>query len=280
MRKDEFAVSQWSESLVNDCAALQRSIASRLWECLAPGGLMIYSTCTFNTTENEDNVGWLIDNFGAEPIEIESLTTAEGIGGPLAPYSFPAYRFMPGRTEGEGLFMALLRKPETDSPRRSLRPQRQKPAPATINFLNGSWTYRTVENAVYALPQSHDALLDAVASGMHVISPGIDTGEIKGKDFIPHQGLAMAVNLRRDAFPSADITLSESLAYLRRENISLSDAPKGVVLLNYGDRPLGFVKNLGNRSNNLYPAEWRIRSCVPPGFVPDSVFLLPEGGDS
>ena len=70
MRKDDEAVAQWSPALVEQCAARQRSILDDVWPALRPGGLMIYSTCTFNLAENEQMVNYLIEHFGAEPVAV------------------------------------------------------------------------------------------------------------------------------------------------------------------------------------------------------------------
>ena len=71
--------------------------------------------------------------------------------------------------------------------------------------------------------------------------------------------LAMSMALRKDVFTLVELDLEQSLAYLHREALSLSSQPLGYLLLTYKNVPLGFVKNIGNRANNLYPAEWRIR---------------------
>ena len=74
-----------------------------------------------------------------------------------------------------------------------------------------------------------------------------------------------------DVFPREEISYEQAIAYLRKEAIVLPDtAPRGYVLLTYKDVPLGFVKNIGNRANNLYPQEWRIRS----GYLPDEILML------
>lgn len=95
---------------------------------------------------------------------------------------------------------------------------------------------------------------------------GVEMGELKGKDFIPSHALALSVELNRDAFPCFPATYEQAIAYLRKEALVLPGAPKGFLLLTYEDEPIGFVKNVGNRANNLYPGEWRIRS----GYLPES----------
>ena len=82
---------------------MQREIVADAWECLKPGGLLIYSTCTFNTKENEENVRWIMDTYEAEVLEIPTQPEW-GITGSLLPdFDAPVYRFIPGITNSEGL---------------------------------------------------------------------------------------------------------------------------------------------------------------------------------
>ena len=117
MRKEEEAVRQWSPAFVADCAALQRSIIQDIWPALRPGGTLIYSTCTFNPEENEENVEWIARELGADvvPIPIESTW---GIRGDLRKQgkqisqlnTLSCCHFLPGQVRGEGFFCAVLRK--------------------------------------------------------------------------------------------------------------------------------------------------------------------------
>lgn len=261
MRKDPKAVAQWSEGLIESCAARQREITDSLWRTLRPGGIMIYSTCTFNLPENEDIVARLIEDYGACALEIPEL---EGCSITKAQpgYDFPAYHFLPGLIRGEGLFMAILRKPGDSQPARP-KAAKFKPVKGFEAPLHGSWLCTADGNSVRAIPTAHADLTAAVSSAMHTVASGIELGEIKGRDFIPSQPLAMATALRRGVYAEAEVDRTTALQYLRREAISLDGAvPRGIVLLTYHNRPLGFVKNLGNRANNLYPAQWRILSQI------------------
>ena len=104
-----------------------------------------------------------------------------------------------------------------------------------------------------------------------VIHAGITLGEMKGKDLIPHHSLAMSTALANDAFPKAEVTYEQAIAYLRKESLVLdTGVPRGYVLLTYQNIPLGFMKNIGNRANNLYPQEWRIRS----GYLPEEIVTV------
>ena len=109
-RKDPATISEWSQQNVEKCWRLQREIVADAWECLKPGGILIYSTCTFNTKENEENVRWIIDSYDAEILSVP-IENEWGITGSLLEgFDAPVYRFIPGITQSEGLFMAVLRK--------------------------------------------------------------------------------------------------------------------------------------------------------------------------
>ena len=124
-RKNPDARNEWSIAQVKFCASRQRRIIRDVWEALKPGGYLIYSTCTFNTVENEDNVEALADELGAEIIPISMMPewNIKGASGYEIIYpewnrkeeknhEMPVYRFFPHRIRGEGFFLALLRKAE------------------------------------------------------------------------------------------------------------------------------------------------------------------------
>lgn len=264
MRKDEQAINQWSPELIAQCAARQRNIVDAVWRTLRHGGVMIYSTCTFNTDENECIVSYMIDNYGAEPVEIPELVHKDGICGACAPYNFPAYRFLPGSVRGEGLFLCMLRKPG-DGIHARVKPIKKKNTADMTAPLNGDWTCIADKENIRAIPTEHLDLNNAVCAAMNVVGSGIELGEMKGRDFIPSQSLALSIDLKREVYPEVEVDLLTALHYLRRETIILPEGtPRGIVLLTYNSIPLGFCKNLGNRANNLYPSQWRILKNVQP----------------
>lgn len=263
MRKDPEAVAQWSPALVGQCADRQREIVANLWPALRPGGYLIYSTCTFNLEENESMLHHLVSQYNAEPVSIP-VPEQWGIH-PSFDSKVAAYRFFPHLVRGEGLFIAVLRKPmeEPVASRRasSKRRQSSKTAPlpeaahSVMQWLAPQYqpTLEYEGDTIYATPsgyQQGDSL-----------RPRIPVAIIKGHSAIPTQELAMSMILRRGALAEAEVDRDTALNYLRHEAIQLpTEAPRGLVLLTYQSQPLGFVKNLGNRANNLYPAQWRIRT--------------------
>lgn len=268
MRKDDEAVAQWSPGLIRECAERQWEIVGNLWPALRPGGVLIYSTCTFNRTENEEIVSRMIEEFGAESVEIP-VSPEWGIS-PGIDTDAHCYRFIPGRVKGEGLFVAAVRKPGEEKPekpsRGSDRKNRNKKGPADEAAAWLSASGREVlelyaeDDRISAFPKQHADFLKKVKKEIDVIHEGVLVATVKGRDLIPSQSLALSPYIS-DTFPRHEIGRDEAIAYLSGDAVTLPDNfSKGFVLLTYLGRPLGFVKNIGRRSNNLYPAQWRIKS--------------------
>ena len=215
LRKDPNAIGEWSLQNVEKCWRLQREIVADAWECLNPGGILIYSTCTYNIKENEENVRWMLEAYDAEPITIPT-DPSWGITGSLLPgFDVPVYRFIPGFTRGEGLFMAVLQRRGTVP---CVSKERQR--------LNRTGTVSSV------LP-----------SALKRLTSDLPEGE----------------------YPQVDLPYQEALKYLRGEALILpTDTPKGMITVTYKGFPIGPVKNIGNRANNLYPKPWRIKTTHLP----------------
>lgn len=235
-RKDPQAIAEWSEQNVENCWKLQRSIIADIWDNLKPGGLLIYSTCTFNAHENEENIAWILSQYDAKLLEVPTENTwnitGSLINNPLGgDQPFPVYRFIPGFTQGEGLFMAIIKKGGTST---NLEPNAEK-------------------------------LVAEANKELKIMVHGVKQGIIKGKKIIPDHSLALAINGDRSSYPNVEIDYETAIKYLRHEAIMLSAvAPKGIVTLTYRGHAIGFANNLGNRANNLYPQEWRIKSSHIP----------------
>jgi len=194
-RKDRKAIHEWSVEHVKLCAERQRRIVADCWNGLKTNGLLIYSTCTYNREENEENIEWIVKELGADILETK--------------------RFWPHRSQGEGFFIAALRKTSDNES-------------AVVKTANKFRLWETASNTIRPGQPQHDWAMS--------IHPTVD-------------------------FPSWEVDKSTALNYLRREALTNcpSNLPKGYLLVTYKNHPLGFVKNIGNRANNLYPQEWRIR---------------------
>lgn len=277
-RKDPEAVAQWSPALVKECATRQQEIIDNLWETLKPGGFLIYSTCTFNRDENEEMVQYICDNLDATTVDMQfpdEWNIAPGIGTTLH-----CYRFMPHKVRGEGLFVAVIRKnpgQETVT-RKKTKDSTAAKVPQQFASTARQWimdadNYNLVlsDDSVIAIPKLLCREFDALSSCLDIIGKGITVATIKGKDLIPSQSLLLSTAFNRDAFPCHEIDYPTAIAYLRREAITLTGAPRGYVVITYNGHPLGFVKNLGNRANNLYPQEWRVLSSHIPDTPPSVI---------
>ena len=242
-RKDHDSIGEWSLQNVMKCAALQRSIIEDIWPCLNEGGVMVYSTCTFNLHEDEENVKWICETLGAELIPIEVREEWNITGSLLKGWDKPVYRFIPGTTKGEGLFMAVLKK--TPQPPKGVFVDSNNPSKASLQQKKVS----------KKLP------LGGMGGLLRILSDGHPVGTQKGKNIIPAHAEALLINLPKDKYPFAELSKEDALKYLHHEAIVLdADVPKGFVVVTYQGHPLGFVKNIGNRANNLYPQEWKIRN--------------------
>ena len=263
-RKDSYAVEQWSVSNVEQCAKRQREIVADIWESLRPGGLLVYSTCTFNREENEDCVEWIANELGAEVLKLE-ISDKWNITGSLTTEGLPVYRFIPGYTAGEGLFLAVLRKDgsstvtQPKAPRMQLAPAKLKSEVAKWIAAPGDFDFVMQGDTVIAMPKEHTAAMLALQQKLKVLHMALPLAEVKNNKILPLHALAMSSELVAQAFNTVELEREKALAYLHREALLFADAPLGHLLLTYKGTPIGFVKNIGNRANNLYPAEWRIR---------------------
>ena len=218
-RKDESTIREWSPQQVEKCWQLQRDIVSDAWSCLNNGGLLIYSTCTFNTKENEENVRWFCETFDdAQMLTVDVKPEWHITGSLLKGFDAPVYRFIPGITRSEGLFVCVLQKKSTSESKTRYENSKFSPkAPRT----------------------SH-------------LAPRTSIIEPRTLPLVP-------------LTPYLEIPYSSAMSYLRGEALQLpADTPRGIVTVAFMGHPLGQVKNIGTRANNLYPKEWRIKTTHIP----------------
>ena len=262
-RKDQGAVEQWSLSNVEQCVKRQRRILADIWPSLRPGGVLVYSTCTFNSEENEECVEWIANELGATPLSVE-FGDDWGVTDALVG-NMPVYRFIPGFAAGEGFFIAALRK-DGDAPLAQPRQQRRLPVAAKLKAQVEEWVINPFEfdfvqqgERLLAMLREHTNAILALQQKMRVLHCALPLADVKNNKLLPLHQLAMSNHLRKEAFTLVELERERALAYLHREALVFEQAPVGYLLLTYRGAPIGFAKNIGNRANNLYPAEWRIR---------------------
>lgn len=267
MRKEPEAIRQWSRGLVESCAAVQRDILAGVWDALRPGGVMIYSTCTFNRLENEDNVRFIAEELGGESVDL-GLDEYPGVARGTDTSCF-CYHLMPGLVRGEGLFIAALRKSGGEGARTPrMKGAFAKAAPAAMGAA-AKWLREPESFTVFAdgadtfsaCPAGQAPFMAYLAASLRLLRCGLPLGRIKGKDVVPAWELAFSTAFRADAMPQLPLDYGAAMAYLHGD--SLSDVPdilpKGFATATFGGAPLGFIKNIGRRANNLYPEALRLR---------------------
>ena len=177
------------------------------------------------------------------------------------------YHFYPHKTRGEGFYLCVFRKRE--APFTPFRAKAEKTRGSkTVDELGElqswlqhpeRWSIRQSDRFTEAYPTWHKELIDWLSTHFTCVSTGFGIGELRGKHVAPQHSLSMLKDFRKEAFPQVELSLEMALAFLRSEALILPDQPSGYLLMTYQGVPLGFVKNIGNHSNNLYPNEWRIR---------------------
>ena len=266
-RKDPASIGEWSLANVATCWKRQRDIAKNIWHTLKEGGIFIYSTCTYNPHEDEETVQWIAENLGAELLSCH----------PSKEWNLAETNthFFPHKHKGEGFFISVLRKTSsteetsTHHHKQKRNKQKNKPLPKFPAewkdkiILPDHFTFYEDDGTLSAFPTIHFDILRQAKNTLKVLHSGIELATMKGKNLQPSHTLALSNSLNRQAFPMAEVDYGQAIAYLRTEALQLpSDIPTGYVLITYKDHPLGFAKNIGNRANNLYPSEWKIRSIL------------------
>lgn len=280
-RKDSQAVEEWSPANVNLCAQRQQRILADIWPAVAPGGYLVYSTCTYNKLENDGNLRFLQETLGA----IMTLTlfpTASESG--VISTEFGGLQFVPGLVKGEGQFVAVVHKPYgdfEDSGAGSIRSGKRKKSGKEgkknaiqfekgCNYLPDNYIKVLQGDLVKGYRDTLFERIRFVEERLRVVLGGVAIAEKKGKDYVPHADLAlqgeMADMVARNALPggisAVEVGREDALRFLAKEALVLPGAPLGYVLLVYKGLGLGFVKNLGNRTNNLLPMARRIRMNI------------------
>lgn len=267
MFRSSVAVNEWSVENTAHCSQRQKRILMDIWPALKENGILIYSTCTFNPGENEEIIKWLISRHEAE---IVRLDIAEFTG--IAEIDYQGifgYGFYPDKVKGEGFFISVIRKtgkPEKNSVRSQRRPE-LKPGKEELAAVN-NWTNISSERVIkwgdeiIGVPCNIDSYI-YLFQNLKIVKAGTKIFVVKKNDYLPTHELALSNQLKKDAFPKNDIDFPSAISYLRRDNFSLSASAKGWNIVTYKGINLGFINNIGNRVNNYFPVEWRIKMNVP-----------------
>ena len=211
-RKDPRAQQEWSPELVELCASRQRRILADAWPALREGGFLLYSTCTYESAENDDNLAWAASELGGEILPPEPAFEQYGVRTTRHGHLLEA-----GVVPGEGQWAGVLRK--------------------------------TAAQRVAA---------KAGPAMLHPLRQGLRKGERLGADFVPDADWALSIKFDSKEYPAVAVDRQTALRYLHRDALVLPQAAPGYNVITYMGHPLGFVKNVGKRCNNLLPKGRRI----------------------
>lgn len=254
-RKNEKAAEEWSPGAVRLCRSRQQRIVADAWDALREDGYLIYSTCTFNRQENEDNVRWIETELGGEAVTGCLPLYGKVIG------SDKGYRFHPDRVDGEGFFVSVIRKTAPEG--KKLKINKLRPLPAAEERTVAGWfgkEFRLVsrDGSLFAVPARYAAEITLLCEKLQVLTMGCEVGEMLHGKLKPAHALAMFHGVGATDLPRVDLPLEAVQEYLRKGNVDAAPFREGYNLVTYEGCPVGFVKRIGGRVNNLYPKEWRI----------------------
>lgn len=251
-RKDSQARDEWSLDNVRLCAARQRRIVSDIWGSLKPGGLLAYSTCTFNDLENKENVNWISSVYKAAILD--------------------QTQFYPGESRaGEGFFFSLLRKNgeygSFSSRRGNIRESGKDMYSryGDIRIVRDGFRIFRKGDLLKAFPPEAEEDMRRLEGILRVMQSGVSVARLKegrGADvlILPEFSLIQSLAYRRGSLPEAELPLQSSISYLRRNTVAADSLPGGYVVFTYKGVPFGLGKNIGRRCNNLLPPSLAIRS--------------------
>jgi 16S rRNA C967 or C1407 C5-methylase (RsmB/RsmF family)/NOL1/NOP2/fmu family ribosome biogenesis protein len=259
-RKEPEALKGWSPENVRHCASRQLRIVRDVWDSLNPGGFMLYGTCTYNIEENENVIEFITKNLGAEsiPVDVRAFDDIH----PSLNKNIHAYRFFPHRTRSEGLFLSLIRKngePKQNSAGKARRICRLPELNSWI-VRDDAFAYIRNNDRMYMLPAKFAGAVEWIGKTIYTLSSGTEICTVKGKELIPSFNFAHSTEININNFTVMKVDKSEALRFLKKEALSTPPGlAKGYVLLTYLDVPLGWVKNIGSRCNNILPHNRKIK---------------------
>ncbi len=257
-RKTPEAIQEWSEENVAVCSGRQKRILSAAAMLVAPGGLLIYSTCTYNARENQENAHWLTRTLDFESIEINVPETWGIVQGN------PGLQFFPHLVKGEGFYVSAFRNKSRDErfvsgkPPIPRLPRRQAEQMAQWVQADQFEYFLKNDGVVVAIPQNLLNETGSVLRALQKRSSGLELGHFKGHDFVPSHALALS-GITSANIPRIDLSEKEALLYLKKEPFAIPPGSKGWALITYRNLTLGWAKAMGDRVNNYLPTEWRIR---------------------
>jgi 16S rRNA C967 or C1407 C5-methylase (RsmB/RsmF family)/NOL1/NOP2/fmu family ribosome biogenesis protein len=260
-RKDKAALQEWSEANVLHCAERQKRILADALPALREGGILVYSTCSYSSREDEDVLDWLMGHPGLVALDMP-VPESWGIVKTESKLGGKGFRFFPGKAEGEGFFIACFRMAEKVGG--GLDASRKKPVIHTKASVPEVWLNQDHPVEIILAGEEVYCILTELFSDHHALrevlnirKSGVKAGAMVRDEFLPDHELVLS-NLASPLAPSLQLDKSAAIQYLRKQCFQLEAPEKGWYVVKYRQLGLGLVKHLGNRMNNYYPASWRI----------------------
>lgn len=254
-RKDLNARKEWSKDNVALCTMRQQDIISTINDNLKQGGILIYSTCTFNQQENEENVDFFIREFGMQALDVTVPSEVTKLK--------HGYGMYPHKVNGEGFFCTFLKKiDDGGKPPKKVRPNKSIQRFKGDQHLFGTdvnpkdlWVY---DDTIHMFNHCFMNTLYNLQQSSRIVQFGHKLGkEIKSK-FIPN-GSVYTLPEIKDLFPSVEVTHDQAIQYLKKEDINIpGDLKDGWYFVSFHGISIGLIKKIGHRTNNYFPKEWRI----------------------
>ena len=262
-RKDNEAIEEWSMQNVNLCSQRQQRIVADAYSSLKQDGVLIYSTCSYSKEEDEDILDWIKDNFDVESFQLILKDEWNIVETQSTKHKQFGYRFWPGKTKGEGFFIAAFKKNDCDnsnyknSKTTSNKSTKNDTAIALKYVDESDWGFFNNKENIHAIHNKWIDDLQLLQKNLYVKKAGIKLGEIIRKELIPHHEFAVSTIIKKD-IQKIEFDMEQSLQYLRKKDLKINTDLKGWTLSTYKNFSLGCLKFLHNRVNNYYPTEWRI----------------------
>jgi NOL1/NOP2/fmu family ribosome biogenesis protein len=258
-RKDPETQLHWSTEAVEHCSLRQKRILNEVWSSLKNDGVLIYSTCSYSEAENEAQLQEILETRQAQYLPIPALENLTGIVKPGL-----GYRFYPGKIQGEGFYLAMLKKVNSQQNFDSRSKPDILPIPSFLNnWLLDNETFTSVKTHLgeSIFPKSQLIYLYSLLKHLHILKCGTLIGEWKGQRFFPDHELALSIQLS-GKIPRLELNLEDALNYLKKESLKNPSLSSGIQLICYQGLALGWGNALPNRINNLLPKSWRIRKEI------------------
>lgn len=268
-RRDPEAINEWSQENVMLCCQRQQRILADVLPALKPGGVLIYSTCSYAREEDEEVMDWLLENFELENCPLQLQPDWHIVETVSPQHRSHGYRFYPDQVKGEGFFIACFRKkgsaaaPKKNRAHLSLLAPREAARITPWLKKDGEYVMMLHNGEVIVLTPAMAEELPLLQKNLYIRKAGVKAGQLTAKDLVPDHQLALSTCIAAD-LPAIELGLEDALRYLRKEDLQLGETIKGWALMRYSGMNIGWAKILPNRINNYYPKEMRILKAGTP----------------